>query len=73
MSKWGWPQWVMLVLLITNLAEHIISAVADSQATHGELVLEAAKRKAEWPIRIARETVSFLVTLLILAQGGFWG
>ena len=73
MSNWGWPQWAMLVILITKLAEHIITAVADSQATHGELVLEAAERKAKWPIRIASHTVDFLITLLILAKGGFWG
>ena len=72
MSNWGWPQWVMLILLITNLAEHVLSAVADSQAAHVELVLEAEERKAKWHRRIARYLLDFLITFLILAQGGFW-
>ena len=73
MSNWGWPQWVMLVLLIVSLVQNVIIGVKDSQKTHEQLLLDAVERKAEWQLRIFIGTVVLLVEMFILAKGGFWG
>lgn len=73
MSNWGWPQWVMLVLLIAGLVQRIIDGVMDGQKTYEQLLLDAATKKAEWQFNIGISTAAFLFELFILAQGGFWG
>lgn len=73
MNNWGWPQWVMMVMLIGGLVLRIIGIVMDGQATHEQLVLDAAQRKANWQLSICVSTTLFLLELFILAKGGFWG
>ena len=73
MSNWGWPQWVMLVLLIVSLVQNVIIGVKDSQKTHEQLLLDVVERKAEWQLRIFIGTVILLIEMFILAKGGFWG
>lgn len=73
MSNWGWPQWVMLVLLIVSLVQNVIIGVKDSQKTHEQLLLDAATRKADWQLRIGIGTAVLLLEMFILAKGGFWG
>lgn len=73
MSNWGWPQWVMLVLLIAGLVRRIIDGVMDGQKTHEQLLLDAAIKKADWQFNIGISTTAFLFELFILAKGGFWG
>ncbi len=68
MSNWGWPQWVMLVLLIAGLVRRIIDGVMDGQKTHEQLLLDAATRKADWQFNIGISTTAFLFELFILAK-----
>ncbi len=73
MSNWGWPQWVMLVLLIVSLVQNVIIGVKDSQKTHEQLLLDAAERKRDWQLRIGIGTAVLLLEMFVLAKGGFWG
>ena len=73
MSNWGWPQWVMLVLLIVSMVQNVIIGVKDRQKTPEQLLLDAAARKAEWQLRIFIGTLVLLFEMFVLAKGGFWG
>lgn len=73
MSNWGWPQWVMLVILLKRLVVCIIHRVMDGQKTHEELMRDAAMQKTDWQLNIGLDTTAFLIELFILAKGGFWG
>lgn len=73
MSVWGWPQWVVLILLVMSIVQNVIIGVMDSQKTHEQLLLDAAARKDEWQLRIFIVTVIKLFEMFLLAEGGFWG
>ena len=73
MSNWGWPQWVMMIMLIFSGVQNVIIGVKDSQKTHEQLLLDAAERKRDWQLRIGIGTAVLLLEMFVQAKGGFWG
>ena len=73
MSNWGWPQWVMIVLMLFGLVGRICIEVANSQKDNIELLADAFRRKDNWKLNMALGTLMVLFEWFVLAKGGFWG
>lgn len=73
MSNWGWPQWVIMTLLVVSMVQNVIIGVRDGQKTPEQLLLDASERKTQWELRIFIGTLILLFEMFVLGQGGFWG
>ena len=73
MSNWGWPQWVMAILLIDGLIRHIMLELENSQKTTADVLLDTLEKNREWKRRMALRIVLILFEGFVLIKGGFWG
>ena len=73
MSNWGWPQWVMAILMLFGLVGRICLEVENGQKTMADILLDTLKRKEDWEKRMVLGTLMILFEWFVLVKGGFWG